>query len=228
LTLAAAAAALVAVAAFAGVGRPEAARGDVASPDTVTTTGHGVVTVVPDEASVSAGVHTQAETAAAALAQNAKLMSSVIAALKAAGGSNLQTQQVSLYPQTNDRNQVTGYVADNSVSAEAKIAGAGALIDAAVAAGANNVSGPTLDVSDRDARYRDALGKAVADARAKAAALAGAGGFGVGPVSSVTEQTAAAPAPVYEAVAAGKSAATPIEPGTQDVTADVTVTFRIT
>ena len=228
LTLAAAAAALVAVAAFAGVGRPEAARGDVASPDTVTTTGHGVVTVVPDEASVSAGVHTQAESAAAALAQNAKLMSSVIAALKAAGGSNLQTQQVSLYPQTNDQNQVTGYVADNSVSAEAKIAGAGALIDAAVAAGANNVSGPTLDVSDRDARYRDALGKAVADARAKAAALAGAGGFGVGPVSSVTEQTAAAPAPVYEAVAAGKSAATPIEPGTQDVTADVTVTFRIT
>jgi uncharacterized protein YggE len=228
LTLAAAAAALVAVAAFAGIGRPEAARGDVASPDTVTTTGHGVVTVVPDEASVSAGVHTQAETAAAALAQNAKLMSAVIAALKAAGGSNLQTQQVSLYPQTNDRNQVTGYVADNSVSAEAKIAGAGALIDAAVAAGANNVSGPTLDVSDRDARYRDALGKAVADARAKAAALAGAGGFGVGPVSSVTEQTAAAPAPVYEAVAAGKSVATPIEPGTQDVTADVTVTFRIT
>ena len=228
LTLAAAAAALVAVAAFAGVGRPEAARGDVASPGTVTTTGHGVVTVVPDEATVSAGVHTQAATAAAALAQNAKLMSSVIAALKAAGGSNLQTQQVSLYPQTNDQNQVTGYVADNSVSAEAKIAGAGALIDAAVGAGANNVSGPTLDVSDRDARYRDALGKAVADARAKARALAAAGGFGVGPVSSVTEQTAAAPVPVYEAAAVGKSAATPIEPGTQDVTADVTVTFRIT
>ncbi len=228
LTLTLAAAALLAVAALAGVGRPEAAHGDVASADTVTTTGHGVVTVVPDEASVSAGVHTQAVTAAAALSQNAKLMTSVIAALKAAGGSDLQTQQVSLYPQTNDQNQVTGYVADNSVSAKTKIAGAGALIDAAVAAGANNVSGPALDVSDRDALYRDALGKAVQDARAKAAALAGAGGFGVGPVSSVTEQTAAAPAPVYEAAAAAKSDATPVEPGTQDVTADVTVTFRIT
>ena len=170
LTLTLAAAALVAVAAFAGVGRPEAARGDVAaSPDTVTTTGHGVVTVVPDEATVSAGVHTQAATAAGALSQNAKLMNSVIAALKAAGGSDLQTQQVSLYPQTNDQNQVTAYVADNSVSAKTKIAGAGALIDAAVAAGANTVSGPSLDVSDRDARYRDALGKAVEDARAKAA-----------------------------------------------------------
>ena len=227
LTLTLAAAAVVAVAAFAGVGRPEAARGDVASPDTVTTTGHGVVTVVPDEASVSAGVHTQAASAAAALAQNAQLMNAVVAALKAAGGSDLQTQQVSLYPQTNDQNQVTGYVADDSVSAKTKIARAGALIDAAVAAGANTVNGPTLDVSDRDARYRDALGKAVEDARAKAAALARAGGFGVGQVSSVTEQAASgAPVPVYEAAAA-KSSATPIEPGTQDVTADVTVTFRI-
>ena len=227
MTLTLAAAAVVAVAAFAGVGRPEAARGDVASPDTVTTTGHGVVTVVPDEASVSAGVHTQAASAASALAQNAQLMSSVVAALKAAGGSDLQTQQVSLYPQTNDQNQVTAYVADNSVSAKTKIARAGALIDAAVAAGANTVNGPTLDVSDRDARYRDALGKAVVDARAKAAALARAGGFGVGQVSSVTEQASSdAPVPVYEAAAA-KSNATPIEPGTQDVTADVTVTFRI-
>ena len=221
------AAVAVAAAAFAGVGRPEAARGDVsASPDTVTTTGHGVVTLVPDEATVTAGVHTQAATAAGALAQNAKLMSSVIAALKAAGGSNLQTQQVSLYPQTNDQNQVTAYVADDSVSATTKIAGAGALIDAGVAAGANTVSGPSLDVSDRDARYRDALGKAVEDARAKAQALAKAGGFGVGQVSSVTEQTASAPVPVFQAAAA-KSDATPVEPGTQDVTADVTVTFRI-
>jgi hypothetical protein len=227
LTLTLAAAAVVAVAAFAGVGRPDAARGDVASPDTVTTTGHGVVTVVPDEASVSAGVHTQAASAAAALAQNAQLMNAVVAALKAAGGSDLQTQQVSLYPQTNDQNQVTAYVADNSVSAKTKIARVGALIDAAVGAGANTVNGPTLDVSDRDARYRDALGKAVEDARAKAAALARAGGFGVGQVSSVTEQAASgAPVPVYEAAAA-KSSATPIEPGTQDVTADVTVTFRI-
>jgi uncharacterized protein YggE len=226
LTITLAATALVAVAAFAGVGRPEAARGDVASPDTVTTTGHGVVTVVPDEASVTAGVHTQAASASEALSQNARLMNAVIAALKAAGGTDLQTQQVSLYPQTNDQNQVTAFVADNSVSATAKISAAGALIDAAVAAGANTVSGPSLGVSGRDARYRDALGKAVEDARAKAEAIAKAGGFGVGQVSSVTEATASAPVPVFQAVAA-KSDATPIEPGTQDVTADVTVTFRI-
>ena len=219
--------ALVAVAALAGVGRPEAARGDTAAPDSVTTTGHGVVTVVPDEATVSAGVHTQAQSASDALSANAKLMNQVVAALKSAGGSDLQTQQVSLYPQTNDQGQVTAYVADNSVSAKAKIAEAGALIDAAVGAGANTVNGPSLDVSDRDARYRDALGKAVDDARAKAEALAKAGGFGVGVVSSVTEQSANAPGPVPMVDAAAKTASTPIEPGTQDVTADVVVTFRI-
>ena len=83
-------------------------------PSLVTTTGHGVVTAVPDEAAVSAGVHTHAATAAAALAQNAQLMQQVIAALKSAGGSDLQTQQVSLYPQTDDQGNVTGYAAQNT------------------------------------------------------------------------------------------------------------------
>jgi uncharacterized protein len=228
LSLAGIAVVVIAVTALAGVGRPEAARGDTpAIADTVTTNGHGVVTAVPDEATVSAGVHTQAASAQAALAQNAKLMNQVVAALKNAGGTELQTQEVSLSPQTTDTGQVTGYTADNSVSAKSKIADTGALIDAAVAAGANTVSGPSLGVSDSDALYRDALGKAVADARARADALAKAGGFGVGQVSTVVEQTANAPVPVFSAATA-KDAATPVEPGTQDVTADVVVTFRIT
>lgn len=227
LVLLVAAVALVAAAAFAGVGRPEAARGDTGAPDTVTTVGHGVVTLVPDQANVTAGVHTQAPTAAAALSQNATLMNDVIAALKQAGGKDLQTQQVSLFPQSGEDGKVTGYAADNSVSASTSIADAGALIDAAVGAGANTVSGPTLSVSDRDAQYRNALKKAVEDARAKAQALSEAGGFGVGPVSTVTEQSSA-PQPVFEAAAAaGKVASTPVEPGTQDITADVSVTFRI-
>ena len=227
LVLAAALAAFLVVA-FAGIGRPEAARGDTAPPDSVTVLGHGVITVVPDEATVSAGVRTDAATAADALARNAKVMNDIVAALKRAGGDQLQTQQVSLYPQTGDTNNVTGYVAQNSVSAHSKIDGAGALIDAAAAAGANTVDGPTLDVSGRDSLYRDALKKAVDDARAKALALGQAGGFGLGPVSTVTEQGAAAQPVFAQASASAKSdSATPVEPGTQDITADVTVTFRI-
>ena len=221
------AAAAVAIAALAGVSRPESARGETATPDTVTTVGHGVVTLAPDRASITAGVHTQAASASDALAQNAELMNRVIAALKSAGGGDLQTQQVSLYPQMNDQSQVTGYSADNSVSATTKIADVGDLIDAAVKAGANTVGGPSLSISDRDARYREALAKAVTDARAKAEALAKAGGFGVGVVSSMTEQAGSAPGPVVFDAVAQKAASTPVEPGTQDVTADVIVTFRI-
>jgi uncharacterized protein len=223
-----AAAGLASAAAFAGVGRPDAARGDTTQTNVVTTNGHGVITAVPDEATVSAGVQTNAATAAEAIAANARTANAVVDALKGAGGTEIQTQQVSLYPRTDEQGNVTGYSAQNTVSAKAKIADAGALIDAAVAAGANTVDGPTLDVSDRDALYRDALKKAVEDARAKALALADAGGFGLGPVTTVVEQGAASP-PVFQPAAMDARAAgsTPVEPGTQDVTADVTVSFTI-
>src|ERR1700759_877531 len=146
LLLALAAAAVVAVVSFAGP-----AHGDLPAPGTVTTTGHGSVTLVPDKATISAGVHTQAKTAAAALAQNAAAMNDVVAALKTHGGDDLQTQQVSLQPESSPGGEVTGPGADDSVAASSPIAGAGALIDAAVAAGANPVSGPSLEVSDQDA-----------------------------------------------------------------------------
>jgi uncharacterized protein YggE len=228
LLIPAAAVVLLAVTALAGVARPDAARGDSTQTNIVTTVGHGVVTAVPDEATVSAGVRTDAATAAAALAQNSRTMNDVIDALKKAGGKELQTQQVSLYPQADENGKVTGYVAQDAVSAKATIAGAGALVDAATAAGANTVDGPSLSLSDRDAIYRSALKKAVENARAKALALADAGGFGVGPVTTVVEQ-GATEQPVYSPLAATAKAAdsTPVEPGTQDVTADVTVSFTI-
>ena len=219
-------AALAAAVALAGVGRPEPARGDSGTAENaVTTLGHGSVTVVPDQATITAGVHTESATASAALAANATRMNAVIAALKAHGGKNVQTQQVSLSPQTDDKGNVKGYAADDSVSVDSAISATGSLIDAAVAAGANTISGPTLSASDQDAAYRKALGEAVDDARAKASALAAAGGFGVGPVTSVTEG-AGAPTPVFQAVPA-KASGTPVEAGSEEVTADVTVSFAI-
>jgi uncharacterized protein YggE len=224
------AAVVVAAAALAGVGRSAPARGETQPQSTVTAIGHADISTVPDEATISAGVNSRAGNARDALAQNADLMNKVVAALERAGGTKLQTQQVSLYPQTDDHGNVTGFEAQDTVSAKAKIASAGALIDAAVAAGANNVDGPTLDVSDREALYRQALRRAVEDARTKAAALGDAGGFTVGSVLSVTEQsTLVTPQPLDRAAfAAAAATPTPIEPGTQDVTADVQVSFAIT
>jgi uncharacterized protein YggE len=229
LFISVAAAVVIAAAALSGIGQPAPARGDTMPPRLVTTTGHGIVTAVPDEVVVTAGVQTHAASAQDALSQNATAMNKVVDALKQAGGTKLQTQQVSLYPQTDNAGSVTGYTAQNSVSAHSDVAGAGALVDAAVAAGANTIDGPTLSLSNQSELYRQALARALDDAKAKAQALAQAGNFGVGQVSSVTESSDSTPVPLYKtAAASADSSSTPIEPGTQDVTADVTVTFEIT
>ena len=193
----------------------------------VTTTGHGDITVVPDEASVDAGVRTQAPTASAALSANADAMTKVIAALKQVGVKKIQTQEVSLYPNTDRKGNVTSFVAQNTVTATSTIANAGKLIDAAVNAGANTVDGPNLDVSSQSALYRRALRQAVVDAKAKANALGAAGGFHVGRVLTVSEQSSPQPVTFSQAPKAAAGTPTPVEPGTQDVTADVQVQFAI-
>src|SRR3984957_12580347 len=102
LFIALAAAVVIAAAAISGIGQPAPARGDTMPPRLVTTTRHGVVTAVPDDVTVTAGVQTQSTTAADTLAQNSAAMNKVVAALQQAGGQKLQTQQVSLYPRTNN------------------------------------------------------------------------------------------------------------------------------
>jgi uncharacterized protein YggE len=193
----------------------------------ITVTGAGVATATPDRASFSFGVTTQAQTATAALARNGDAMQKVIAALKAHGvaGPDLQTQAVSLSPRTSDKGDIIGYTATNSVSAQSEIGEAGEVIDAAVSAGATDVSGPAFTRSDEDALYRQALKSAVADAKAKAEALASAGGVSLGAVTAIVEGSSSQPI----VTAAGKAAApsTPVEPGTQRIEASVTVTFAL-
>ncbi len=98
------------------------------------------------------------------------------------------------------------------------------LIDAAVEAGANQVNGPSLAVGDQEKLYRQALEAAVADARKSGEVLAGAAGRSLGRVISIVEGGGSGPVPLYEKAAA-TDAGTPIEAGTQQTTAQVTVTY---
>jgi uncharacterized protein len=215
--------------AFVAVGRPDAARSAPDADRTISVSGTGAVTVVPDRAHFFFGVETRGRTAAEALAANGVAMRKVIAALKAAGiaDKDLQTEQVSLTPSySDDGENVIGYSASNSVSVTVrKLAQAGTLIDKAVAAGANQVSGPSLDRSDRDQLYRKALEAALTDARAKAETIATAAGLTLGRATQVQETSAAPPVYKAEVRAAMPDEPTPIEAGTQDVQANVTVTF---
>lgn len=223
-------AALAATAAFAGVGIPERAHSQAGvgpAANTVTVSGTGSVEAVPDRAELSFGVTTEARTASAALSASSAEMRRVIAAIRGAGvaQADIQTQIVSLQPRYSERgDEIVGYTATNSVSAKLRDLGrAGAVIDAAVGAGANQVFGPGLTRSDQTALYRRALRAAVADARAKARSLAAAAGRRLGRVRSVVETGAAPPPRPLEA----KAAATPIEPGTQLIQASVSVEFAL-
>jgi uncharacterized protein YggE len=217
---------LVAVA-LAGVLRPEGAGAVDPAPssDSVTVTGAGIVTAVPDRAQISAGVETRAATARGALQGNAASMEKVLGALEARGGRQITTQTVSLSTAFDEQGRRIGFVAANIASAETTLANAGALIDAAVAAGANTISGPSLSRSDADTLYRQALEKAVADAQARAALLAKSAGRALGRVTAIVE-SGATDSPVFRAEAA-RDASTPVVSGAQETTATVSVTYEL-
>jgi uncharacterized protein YggE len=218
---------LLVASAIAGVAQPHFGHSATTAPagKTITVSGDGSVTAVPDRATFSFSIETRAKTASAALAQNSADAAAVIAALKNAGvtSANIQTSQVSLNPQTSqDGTTIVGYAASNGVTVRTALASAGKIVDAAVGAGANGVSGPSLDVSDQTSLYRDALHKAVDNAKLKAQALADATGLSLGAVQSVTEGGSATPFPITDKMSA---VGAPIEAGTQQIQASVTVTY---
>ena len=223
---------LAAAAAVLGLGGSAGAAGQAeaaaSTGRTITVTGSGAAVAMPNRVAFSFGVTTQAKTASGALNGNNAEMRKVIAAIKKAGvaAKDIQTSSVSLSPRYSQSGEdIVGYVASNTVNASIKgVSRAGAVIDAAVGAGANQVFGPTFTRSDEAVLYRRALSAAVGAARAKAQTLAGAARVRLGPVRSIVESSAG-PVPIAEKAAA--AADTPIEPGTQRIEASVTVEFAL-
>jgi uncharacterized protein YggE len=217
------------VATLVGVGRPDGAHGKGSpSGQTITVTATGTFERVPDSAQLGFAVVNRSDTARQALASNNADTRRMVDALRRAGidAKNIQTQDVSLDPHfTENGSRIDGYTARNSVTVSSPIGQAGAVVDAAVAAGANEISGPTLSVSDRDRLYQDALKAAARQARAKATAIAQAAGVQVGAVTSVVENGGEPQPYAYQAASLARTA--PIEPGTQKIEANVTVTFAI-
>ena len=197
--------AALAVAAFAGVLQPGSAVGQAsdseADPGSLTVIGSGGADVTPDRASFGFGTVAQARTAAAALEASSEAVTRVVAALRREGvaQADIQTADVSLSPRWSENGEsIIGYTASNTVTAIVRrLAQAGPVIDAAVAAGANQMSGPSLLASDR----------ASASARlTPSPSPAGAGA---------------------DAGAGRRARVAPIEPGTQRIEAMVSVTFAI-
>jgi uncharacterized protein YggE len=199
----------------------------------------GKTTRVPDLATIDAGVVTQSPTAAAALSDNAARMDKVLGALKAAGVENrdITTSNVRLNPQyryaDNQPPAITGYQATNTVSVKFHdIAKSGAILDALVKQGANQIDGPNLSLSQPDAALDEARTDAVARARARAELYAKAAGLSVSRIVSISESGEDSggmppPRPMMFARAVADAPSTQIEPGQTDVTVNLSVRFLL-
>ncbi len=204
-------------------------------PRTVSVTGVGQVQTKPDNATFTVGVQTQAKQASKALTQNSTQMQAVITALKNAGipDANIQTQTVSLQPQYNQpnnaaNNQLTGYIATNTVQVQVtNLDNLGELLDAAVQAGGNTIQNIQFEVSNPTELLTQARQAAFNDAKQKATQLAQLSGATLGPVSTINE-TSQSPQPFFSpSVSADRAAAVPIQAGTQNVEVDLNITWTL-
>lgn len=222
---------LVAVAPAAG-----AMDATAATTATITVNATGVVTIQPDKATVSLGV--SSEDKDAKLAQNANNESTqkLLDALKDAGipDEQIVTENYSLYPNydySNEKPSITSYTASNQLSVTVlDINKVGDVINAAVDAGANQSYGIQFGVQDESEQYQEALQLAVQIAKPKAEAIANASGHQLGDILSIVESGSADTyrANVYSGVeyaAMDTAASMPVQSGTLDIRATVTVVF---
>jgi uncharacterized protein YggE len=199
---------------------------------TITVSGSGKVTIVPDVARITLGVTINKPTVKAVREAGAKAMTDVIAAIKGLGvaDADIKTTDISLYPQYGNASpqKIVGYQMNEEVLVTVRdLDKAGDVVDAARAQGANAVNGISFESGDPVKAQDDARAAAVAAAKVSAQAMAKAGDVSLGGVVSITD--ASPTSPIFYAPAAGamKDLATPVQPGTQDLTATVTVVFAI-
>ena len=203
----------------------------------VVAVGEGVVKRTPDRAWVSIATESRARTAREAQKLNADAMTSVLGRIKASGvpAEAIETSGYALQPEfdyANNRQTLRGYVARNSVEVRVDdLPKLGGVLEAAVDAGANQVSGVRFDLKDRDVVEREAVKLAVADARARAEAAAAGAGMKVERVVRIEEERYASGPPRPMAMMRESLQVTsgepPISPGEIEIRASVTLTAAI-
>ena len=179
-------------------------------------------------------MRTTGATAQAAQEENARITQSFLDAVKAQGVAedDLETQSLNVYEDYANPQQT---VVENTYRVTIRdIDTVGAVIDAAVAAGANSTYSLSFDLADRDSVYMEALAKAMENVGNKANAVAQAGGYAIVRPASITEGSAGYSAEPYmtaEAAAMDTGAraggATPVSPQEIEVSATVTGTYII-
>ncbi len=193
---------------------------------------------VPDIATISTGVVTQAADANAAMRANATQMDKVMAAIRAAGVAerDIQTSGISLNPNykygENQPPTIVGYQASNTVNVKVRdLSKLGKVLDTFVAQGANQVNGPSFEVDKPDEAYDEARVAALKKAQARAQTYAEALGLKVRRIVSISEGGASfpRPMPMIRAMAADamQQKETSVAPGESTLSVNIDVVFEL-
>lgn len=209
-------------------------------PHLIVVSGQGEVKAKPDQAMLSAGVVSEARTAAEALAANSRDMNAVFATLKRLGipDKSIQTSNFQVTPQyppydSKQPHRITGYQVSNTVSVTVDdLDKLGPALDALVSSGANNVGDIAFSIRDDKPLMTQAREAAVKDASLKAETLTRAAGVSLGPIVEISEGYASIPQPMdrVRGLAAPMMAAAPPPPvaaGEETVSATVSISWEI-
>ena len=163
----------------------------------ITVVGEGEVLVQPDQANVTVGVTTEAEKASEAVEENSQRMAQLLKTLRALNipDKHLQTSRFTVSPkQTYDRTgkqppKIVGYTVTNQVNVKVSEVGRlGAILDAVVQAGSNQIQGVSFSLAEPAPHVDQARRKAMADARHRAELYAGEAAVKLGKPLLIPEQ----------------------------------------
>ncbi len=201
---------------------------------TITVTGSGTVRGIPDTVNFSIGVSTQAYTATGALAANNRKLRALEVALIKNGVTRIemQTSDLNIYANTNDRGVVTGFSVQDTLNVTMhRVKLAGAAIDAAARAVGNGIqfNGVSFSITNNSSLLRAARIRAMHSAYLTAGQIAQAGGAKVNGIVKITDVENES-SPVYHDLAgfdAAEPSAVPLETGSQPVNVQVTVIYSL-
>jgi len=197
-------------------------------------TGEGKETVIPNVAEIKIGLITKGKDLNSIQKENSEKMNKVIDYLKKQGikDDDIKTENYSINPEYNYKTtppSIVGYVIEQNLSVKIRdLSKIGEILNNVVKNGANQVSGPTFTLDDPEIYLEKAREKAIIDAKQKAEKIAKTAGFKLGKIISISENPQPAPISFYSMSTKVQPTFAPeIQPGSQEVKVQVTITYEI-
>jgi uncharacterized protein YggE len=204
---------------------------------TIVVAGTGEIKGTPDTVTLTLGVQTTGSSATEALDSNNFSASTLIGTLKQRGvaAADIQTSNLSISPNFDKYFHIVNYGVFNSVTVTLHgVKSAGPIIDAAANAIGNAITfnGISLSISDNSSRSLIATARAAAVKQAigHARQLAAAAGVKLGAVRTIDDTGTQLPQPQFlgdAGIARSQASAVPLEPGSQQLSVNVAVTFAV-